>query len=303
MQLSHHARALGMALAVPAVIALGSPQALAQEEEQQQDWQEQEQQEQVTDQQEQGQTLLEVAQQREDLSMFVQAVQVAGLEQELRESGPYTVFAPSNEAFENHFSQEELDQLFGTQQGMQGRTTTEQAGQEQAGGQEDLPEERRTETREHEAGMQQAGTHDKLLRVLRAHIVPGQLTIQDLQRRQNVQNVLGNELAVNAGEGQEQMAGVTEEEQRTEREQRTEEQETEGMEPAGQQFGAEQVQIAGVAVVEADIEASNGVIHQIDGVIEPEQKTDAEKDREQKDEGYEPPQEQDEEGYEPPANR
>lgn len=298
MQLSNHARALGMALAVPAVFALGSPQALAQEEEQQ-DWQEQEQQEQVTDQQEQGQTLLEVAQQREDLSMFVQAVQIVGLEQELRENGPYTVFAPSNEAFESHFSQEELDQLFGAQQGMQDQTTTEQAGE-----QEELPEEQRTETREQTDRMHPAGTHEKLLRVLRAHIVPGQLTIQDLQRRQNVQNVLGSDLALNTGEGQDQVAGMTEEEQRTEREQRTEEQETEeGMEPAGQQFGAEQVQIAGVAIVEADIEASNGVIHQIDGVIVPEEKTDAEKDREQKDEGYEPPQEQDEEGYEPPANR
>ncbi len=203
MRLSNHARALGMALAVPAVFALGSPQALAQEEEQEQDWQEQEQQEQVTDQQEQGQNLLEVAQQREDLSMFVQAVQVAGLEQELRDNGPYTVFAPSNEAFESHFSQEELDQLLGTRQGMQGQTT-EQAGQEQAAGQEELPEEQQTEVAEHEARMHPAGTHEKLLRVLRAHIVPGQLTIQDLQRRQNVQNVLGNELALNTGEGQDQ---------------------------------------------------------------------------------------------------
>ena len=47
-----------------------------------------------------AQTIWEVAQDNSDLSMLVQAVEAAGLSDTLSGEGPFTLFAPTNEAFE-----------------------------------------------------------------------------------------------------------------------------------------------------------------------------------------------------------
>ncbi|MGI9173938.1 MAG: fasciclin domain-containing protein [Rhodothermales bacterium] len=47
-----------------------------------------------------AQTVVEVIQQEPDLSMLAQALQQAGMVNALSQGGPYTIFAPSNEAFE-----------------------------------------------------------------------------------------------------------------------------------------------------------------------------------------------------------
>ena len=47
-----------------------------------------------------GQTVVALIQEEPDLSMLAQALQQAGLINALQQGGPYTVFAPSNEAFE-----------------------------------------------------------------------------------------------------------------------------------------------------------------------------------------------------------
>ena len=47
-----------------------------------------------------AQTIWEVAQDNPDLSMLVQAVEAAGLSDTLSGEGPFTLFAPTNEAFE-----------------------------------------------------------------------------------------------------------------------------------------------------------------------------------------------------------
>lgn len=48
-----------------------------------------------------GQPLLQVAGETESLSMFAEYAERVGLASELAQGGPYTVFAPANEAFEN----------------------------------------------------------------------------------------------------------------------------------------------------------------------------------------------------------
>lgn len=45
-------------------------------------------------------TVLDLAAQRKDLSTFVAAVHTAGLDDMLRGNGPYTVYAPTNDAFD-----------------------------------------------------------------------------------------------------------------------------------------------------------------------------------------------------------
>jgi len=59
---------------------------------------------------ESGDTIVDVAAGAEDFSTLVAAVQAAGLEDTLSGEGPFTVFAPTNEAFEA-VGQETLDLL------------------------------------------------------------------------------------------------------------------------------------------------------------------------------------------------
>ncbi len=47
-----------------------------------------------------GDTIVDIAADNEDFSTLVEAIQAAGLEEVLASDGPFTVFAPTNEAFE-----------------------------------------------------------------------------------------------------------------------------------------------------------------------------------------------------------
>lgn len=47
-----------------------------------------------------GESVVETAQQEQNLSQFTQALQTAGLAQSLQQQGPYTIFAPTDSAFQ-----------------------------------------------------------------------------------------------------------------------------------------------------------------------------------------------------------
>jgi uncharacterized surface protein with fasciclin (FAS1) repeats len=55
-------------------------------------------------------TIAEAIADNPNLGMFLEALETAGLVELLQQDGPFTVFAPANEAFEG-LSQEELDEL------------------------------------------------------------------------------------------------------------------------------------------------------------------------------------------------
>lgn len=132
-------------------------------------------------------TVVEVAAGNPDFSTLVAAVEAAGLAETLNAAGPYTVFAPTNEAFEA------------------------------------LP----------------AGTVEKLLKpankealtkILTYHVVAGEEIMSSDITAGKVATVEGQKLDITTDGG---------------------------------------VKVNGVTVVTADVEASNGVIHAIDGVLIP----------------------------------
>lgn len=263
MRFRKASRAMGFALAVPVALAMSANPAAAQE----QDRQERQQQEQQAQQQQmqQSQTIVAKANATEQLSLFVRALNETGLKAELEKEGPYTVFAPSDEAFRQHFSEAELNRLLGEASASAGEM-------EEEGAREAAHTERQ-----------------KLVRVLRAHVVMGEMASDRLQNVQQVTNLLGNTIAVSAG-----AQGMVRAE--TETQEREQKQEGEGQE-SGQQIEAAaqqqtQLQIGDATVVEADIQASNGVLYVIDTVIEPEPRQEREQGEKQ---------EQEQDPYEPPA--
>ncbi len=122
-------------------------------------------------------------------STLVAAVQAAGLVDTLKGDGPFTVFAPTDEAFAA-LPEGTVESLL-------------------------LPENK-----------------DQLVAILTYHVVPAKVMSGDIAgKRAKVLTVQGDRLSVNARNG---------------------------------------VKVNGAEVVQADIEASNGVIHVIDEVILPE---------------------------------
>ena len=120
---------------------------------------------------------------------LVAAVQAAGLVDTLKGNGPFTVFAPTDEAFAA-LPEGTVESLL-------------------------LPENK-----------------DKLVEILTYHVVPAKVMSGDIAgKRAKVLTVQGDRLSVNAKNG---------------------------------------VRVNGADVVQADIEASNGVIHVVDEVILPE---------------------------------
>ena len=140
----------------------------------------------VLAQQEDG-DIVSVLQADERFATLVQAVEAADLVETLQQEGPYTVFAPTDEAF---------DQL-------------------PDGALEDLLDD-----------------PQQLREVLWYHVVEGEVTAEDLSDGDTPATVQGENLDVS--------------------------------------IDGEHVTINDASVVEADIEASNGVIHAIDGVLLPE---------------------------------
>jgi len=131
--------------------------------------------------------IVEIASGNKDFSTLVAAVVAAGLAETLSGNGPFTVFAPTNEAF----------------------------AKLPAGTVEELlkPENK-----------------EKLAAILTYHVVSGKVMSKDLSNGQKAKTVNGQEVVVTIEDG---------------------------------------VKIDTAAVVTADLEASNGVIHVIDSVIMP----------------------------------
>lgn len=136
-----------------------------------------------------NQNIVELASETESLSTLVAAVQAAGLVETLQGDGPFTVFAPTNQAFAA------LPE--GTVESL-------------------LLEENR----------------DQLIKILTYHVVSGKVMSGDLSDGMMAETVEGSQIEVSiSGYG---------------------------------------VEIDNASVLQADIEASNGVVHLIDTVIMPE---------------------------------
>jgi uncharacterized surface protein with fasciclin (FAS1) repeats len=134
------------------------------------------------------QDVVVLAQGERSLSTLVEAVTAAELVDTLKGEGPYTVFAPNNEAFA-------------------------------AVGKEQLGELLQPENR------------DQLSSILTYHVVPGEVTADRLEDGQKLETVEGESLTVS-------ITGGT-------------------------------VRIDDATVVRPDVDASNGVVHVIDGVLTP----------------------------------
>ncbi len=133
-------------------------------------------------------TIVEIAQGSDDFSTLVSAVESAGLAETLSGEGPFTVFAPTNEAFEA-LPEGTLDEL-----------TMEE-------------------------------NSDQLTSILTYHVVPSAAMAADLSDGQELETVNGETLTVS--------------------------------------IDGDTVMIGDATVTQADIEASNGVIHVIDTVLMP----------------------------------
>jgi len=130
--------------------------------------------------------LVEVARAQGNLNRFLDIVDEAGLTAELSTGGPYTIFAPNDEAF---------------------------AAVEKG----------------------EPGTAAELRRLVRTHVAVGDWTSAELADATEIENLLADELTL------EEKAGADE---------------------------TGELHVAGATVVESDIEASNGVIHEIDAVLD-----------------------------------
>ncbi|MEC9188842.1 MAG: fasciclin domain-containing protein [Planctomycetota bacterium] len=136
-----------------------------------------------------GKTIVEIAAGAEDFSTLVAAVKAAELVDVLSSKGPFTVFAPTNEAFAK-LPKGTVESLL-------------------------KPENK-----------------DKLIAVLKYHVVPGKVMAKDVVKVDSAKTAQGSSVTVT-------VEGKT-------------------------------VKVDNATVVKTDIEASNGVIHVIDTVIIPE---------------------------------
>ena len=135
-----------------------------------------------------GKTIVEIAAGAEDFSTLVAAVKAAELVDVLSSKGPFTVFAPTNEAFAK-LPKGTVESLL-------------------------KPENK-----------------DKLIAVLKYHVVPGKVMAKDVVKVDSAKTAQGSSVTVT-------VEGKT-------------------------------VKVDNATVVKTDIEASNGVIHVIDRVILP----------------------------------
>jgi len=136
----------------------------------------------------QPQDIVALAQGNAQLSTLVAAVTAADLGPTLKGKGPYTVFAPTNAAFDG-LPAGALDKLL------------EPASKKQLAG------------------------------VLTYHVVPGEVMAADLRDGQKLETVNGETLTV--------------------------------------RVKGDEVTVGGAKVVQPDVDASNGVVHVVDGVLQP----------------------------------
>jgi uncharacterized surface protein with fasciclin (FAS1) repeats len=137
---------------------------------------------------ESGENIVALAQATPELSTLVEAVTAADLVETLQGDGPFTVFAPTNDAFA-------------------------------AVGEDAL------------ADLLKPRNRDQLASVLTYHVVPGELKAADLQDGQTLETAQGDSLQVS--------------------------------------IDGDQVKVGDATVAQADVEASNGVVHVIDTVLMP----------------------------------
>lgn len=135
-------------------------------------------------------TITSIAADNENFSTLVAALQATGLDETLMGDGPFTVFAPTNDAF---------DAL-------------------PEGTLESLLEE---------------GNREMLIDILTYHVVPGEVKSYHLEDGMRAETVQGSEVTITVGNYSAAVDGAT--------------------------------------ITDADIEASNGVIHVIDAVIIPQE--------------------------------
>lgn len=147
-------------------------------------------------------TISEMVAEKQDLSTLLTALETAELVDVLNEEGPYTVFAPTNEAFEN------------------------------------LPEGKLDELLKPENKAELAG-------ILKYHVISGKVYASDLEADKGFETLEGTELKVKVKDTE---RGYMDEEQKE---------------------GKKKVMVNNAKIIESDIEASNGIIHFIDGVITP----------------------------------
>jgi uncharacterized surface protein with fasciclin (FAS1) repeats len=145
-------------------------------------------------------TISEMVSEKQDLSTLLTALEAAGLVETLKGEGPFTVFAPTNEAF-NNLPEGKLDDLL-------------------------KPENK-----------------EKLAGILKYHVISGKVYASDLSEEQMVATIEGNEVRIQAISSMDEMSGGESE--------------------------YTKVKINNAKVIESDIEASNGVIHIINGVVMP----------------------------------
>jgi uncharacterized surface protein with fasciclin (FAS1) repeats len=131
--------------------------------------------------------IIEVATEAGSFTTLAKAIEVAGLAETLKGEGPFTVFAPTDEAFAK-LPEGTLDSLLNDK--------------------------------------------EKLAAILTYHVVPGKVSSEDVAQLSMAKTVNGQELEISTADGK--------------------------------------VMVDGATVTQADITASNGVIHVIDTVLLPE---------------------------------
>ena len=132
-----------------------------------------------------AQTIVETIQQEPDLSTLAQALEQTGMINALRQGGPYTVFAPSNEAFEG------LPQDL---QGLIGGAAADTTGGQMAADTAAAPQQ----------GQQQ--NRQALIALLRRHVVADNVTSATASNLNQAVTILGDTLDISA-EGGEVMVG------------------------------------------------------------------------------------------------
>ena len=135
-----------------------------------------------------AQTVVETIQQESDLSTLAQALQQTGMLNALRDGGPYTIFAPSNEAFEQ--LPEDLRQLIRSDApSTQDTTGGQQVAADTTGGATGSQEGRQA-----------------LVALLRHHVVADNVTSAAAADMSRAVTILGDTLNISA-EGTEVMVG------------------------------------------------------------------------------------------------
>lgn len=168
------------------------------------------------------QTVVEIIEQEPELSTLAEALQQAGLVEALSGSGPFTILAPSNDAFEQ--LSDELRQLI---QPAGASDTTGALGEMDSTMVEATPTDSMGQT----GGAQQEA--DLLVALLRRHVIVDEVTTADTAEITQAVTLLGDTLRISVEGGAIMFEDAT----------------------------AEQ----------ADLEASNGVVHIIDAVLVPAQ--------------------------------